>query len=67
MRGSQLLTVGVTGTIVTALCCFTPILTILLGAVGISAFLGYLDLILLPALAIFVAITIYAFWRRQTT
>jgi hypothetical protein len=34
-----------------ALCCFTPILVILLGVVGLSALTWYLDYVLLPALA----------------
>lgn len=31
------------GTVLVALCCFTPILVILLGVVGLSALTGYLD------------------------
>jgi len=38
---------------------------VLLGAVGLSAWLGWLDYVLLPALAFFVALTVYAVWRRQ--
>ena len=48
-----------------ALCCFTPVLVILFGAVGLSAVVGYLDIVLLPALAIFLAITGYALWKRR--
>jgi mercuric ion transport protein len=55
-----LLSIGLTGSIVTALCCFTPILVVLLSAVGLSALVGYLDYVLLPALAIFVGILLYA-------
>ena len=55
----------VVGTVIAALCCFTPILVVLLGAVGLSAWLGWLDYVLLPALAFFVALTVYAVWRRQ--
>ena len=33
-----LLKVGIIGTIIVALCCFTPILVILFGAVGLAAF-----------------------------
>jgi len=36
-----------------------------LGGVGLSAILGYLDFVLLPALGIFIMITIYALWKRQ--
>ena len=63
----RLLQVGVLGSIIAALCCFTPVLVILLGAVGLSSMTGYLDLVLLPALAIFLAITGYALWRRSRT
>ena len=65
MSGKALLTTGIVGTIVAALCCFTPLLVVLLGAVGLSAVVGYLDVVLLPALALFVGITVYALWRRK--
>ena len=61
----KLIATGVVGTVIAALCCFTPILVVLLGAVGLSAWLGWLDYVLLPALAFFVALTVYAVWRRQ--
>lgn len=64
-QNGRLLKYGLIGTVVAALCCFTPILVILLGAVGLSAWLGWLDLVLLPALAMFIGITLYALWRRQ--
>ena len=56
----KLFTTGLIGTVIAALCCFTPILVLLLGAVGLSAMVGWLDYVLLPALVIFVAITVYA-------
>jgi len=61
----KLLTTGIVGTVIAALCCFTPVLVILLGAVGLSALLGWIDYVLLPALAFFIALTGYALWRRQ--
>ncbi|SDE08693.1 mercury resistance system transport protein MerF [Limimaricola pyoseonensis] len=61
----RLLKYGLIGTVVVALCCFTPVLVILLGAVGLSALLGWLDIVLLPALAVFVGVTLYALWRRR--
>lgn len=63
MSDKALLTTGIVGTVLAALCCFTPVLVVLLGAVGLSAVVGYLDVVLLPALAIFVGITVYALWR----
>jgi mercuric ion transport protein len=65
MTNRNLLRTGVIGTVIAALCCFTPILVILLGVVGLSALTEWLDLVLLPAPALFAAITIYALWKRQ--
>ena len=61
----RLLTTGIIGTVIAALCCFTPVLVVLFGFVGLSAVLGWLDYVLLPALAFFIGLTIYAVWRRQ--
>jgi len=60
-----LLRVSIIGTTLVALCCFTPVLVILLGVVGLSALTGYLDYVLLPALAIFIGLTIYAIQRKS--
>ncbi len=60
-----LLRVSIIGTVLVALCCFTPVLVILLGVVGLSALTGYLDYVLLPALAIFIGLTIYAIQRKR--
>lgn len=67
MKPNTLLKTGIIGTVITALCCFTPVLVILLGAVGLSSILGWLDVVLLPALGIFVLITVYALWKRRQT
>lgn len=57
--------IGIIGTIIAALCCFTPVLVILLGAIGLSALTGYLDYVLFPALGFFIFLTFYAVWRRK--
>ncbi len=59
----KLLKTGIVGTVIAALCCFTPVLVALFGVVGLSALVGYLDYVLFPALAVFVLITIYAVIR----
>lgn len=61
----NLLRVSIIGTILVALCCFTPILVILLATVGLAALTGYLDYVLLPALAFFIGLTLYALWRKK--
>lgn len=63
----RLLTTGIVGTIVAAICCFTPALVLLFGALGLASVVGYLDFVLLPTLAIFLIITGYALWRRTRT
>jgi mercuric ion transport protein len=63
MAKYTLLKAGVVGSILTALCCFTPVLVVLLGAVGLAWVVGYLDYVLIPALLVFVGITFYAIWR----
>ncbi len=65
MNQKNMLKTGVVGTVIAALCCFTPVLVILLGTIGLSAMVGYLDYVLFPALAFFLALTFYALWRRQ--
>ncbi len=65
MNDRNLLRTGIIGTVTAAICCFTPVLVILLGAVGLSAWLGWLDYVLFPALAIFLGLTGYAFYRLK--
>jgi mercuric ion transport protein len=65
MQNKKLITTGIVGTIIAALCCFTSILVILFGAIGLAAAVGYLDYVQLPSLAFFVVLTLYALWRYQ--
>lgn len=64
MSNNKLLATGLIGTLIAALCCFTPILVIFLGIVGLSSIVGYLDYVLLPALGVFILISVYAIWKR---
>ena len=66
MTENGLLRVGIIGTVVTALCCFTPVLVVLLGAVGLAAAIGWLDYVLLPALVLFLGLTVFALWKRRS-
>lgn len=65
MDDHRLLKFGIVGAVVAAVCCFTPLLVGLLAAVGLSAAVGWLDVVLLPALAIFAGITVYAVLRQR--
>ncbi len=63
MDNQTLLKTGIAGSVVAILCCATPILVILLGVLGLSAWAGWLDYVLIPALVVFIGITIYALRR----
>lgn len=63
MSDFKLLITGVAGSGVAALCCFTPVAVMALGALGLSAWTGGLDYVLLPALAIFLGVTVLALIR----
>lgn len=54
---------SVAGTVVIALCCFTPVLVVALAAMGPGALTPYLDVVLFPALAILIVVTGLSFRR----
>jgi mercuric ion transport protein len=61
----ELLSLGLGGSVLTALCCFTPILGWALGALGLGALIAGLDAVLWPTLVLFVGLTVYALIRRR--
>jgi len=54
------------GTAVVALCCFTPLLVLVFGIVGLSFLTPYLDYVLLPALVVLLVVTVVSYrqWRK---
>lgn len=56
---------SVSGTVIVALCCFTPVLVITLSAIGLGSVVGYLDYILLPALVVMLLITFVSYRRYK--
>jgi mercuric ion transport protein len=56
------------GTLVVALCCFTPILVITLGIFGLSTVTPYLDYVLLPALLVMIIVVIISYlkWKKAS-
>lgn len=66
MKSSDtLLKVAVGGAVVAALWCVTPVPVISFGVVGLSAFVAYLDYILIPALVVFIALIVYALRKKR--
>ncbi|MFC1664889.1 mercury resistance system transport protein MerF [Pseudomonadota bacterium] len=67
MKVDKLVTFGAVGTVIAALCCFTPILVVILTSVSLATWLGWLDYVLLPLLALFIGLTIFALFRNRLT
>lgn len=65
MKRQTLLKTGIIGSLIAAVCCFTPVLVWLFAAVGLAALVGYLDYVLFPTLVVFLGITAYAFFRKR--
>jgi len=64
MKDRTRLRTGFIGTAIAAICCFTPFLVVLLGAVGLSAWLGWLDYVLFPALFASMGLVAHALYLR---
>lgn len=69
MRHQTIFSFGVIGAIIGAICCVTPLLPWLLSAIGLSGMIGYVyrDDVLLPLVAVFLAIAGYGLWRLKQT
>jgi mercuric ion transport protein len=65
MTRTKLIATGAIGAVVAAVCCATPILAVVLAAVGLSAVPGYLDYVLLAAIAICIGVMIYGLTKRK--
>ena len=63
--GSKWLWVGGVGSVLAALCCFTPILVIAFGAIGAGALAASLDTVLFPLLLFFVVVFAVSWMRRK--
>jgi len=68
MRDRTIITTGVIGGALAAICCATPLLAVVLGAVGLTAWLAKADYVLMPALIIclgLIGIGLYRSCARQ--
>ncbi|MCC4298526.1 mercury resistance system transport protein MerF [Aurantimonas coralicida] len=63
-QANRLLKSGLGGALFAALCCFTPLLVVVLAGAGLSAVTGWLDYALFPLLFVSFAVVAQALWLR---
>ena len=64
MRDQALIGTGIVGAVVAAVCCATPLLAILLGAAGLSAWAAGGDYVLIPVLLLSLGLIGLGLYRR---
>lgn len=65
MNDKALLRTGIIGAVIAAICCFTPLLVILLGAVGLTAWLLWFDYAVFAALIAFLGLLAFVLVKRR--
>jgi mercuric ion transport protein len=65
MRDSTLITTGVIGAVLTAICCATPLLVVVLGAIGLTGWLAKADYVVLAALILCLGLIVFGLYRRR--
>jgi mercuric ion transport protein len=64
-QNTKLIGIGAVGAVLSLLCCVTPVLAVLLGALGLTAFVAKLDYVLVPVFVACVALITFALVRRR--
>nr|WP_306264521.1 mercury resistance system transport protein MerF [Pararhizobium sp. IMCC3301] len=64
MNDRTLLRSGLTGAVIAAICCFTPLLVLLVAGAGLSALVGWLDYVLFPLLFASLGVVAQALWLQ---
>jgi mercuric ion transport protein len=65
MNDRSLITTGAIGAALAAICCATPLLALVLGGVGLTAWLAHADYVVMPVLFLGVAIVGLGLYRRH--
>ena len=65
MQDRTLITTGAIGAVIAAICCATPLLIVVFGAVGLTAWLAKADYVLIPALILFLGLIAVGLYRRR--
>jgi len=65
LQDNKLLKRGIIGSMIAAVCCFTPLLVIAFAGVGLSALIGGLDYVLFPMLFASLGVVAFALYLRS--
>jgi len=65
MGDRALITTGVVGAVAAAVCCMTPLLAVLFGAIGLTAWLAKADYVVIPALILCLGLIAFGLYRRR--
>lgn len=65
MRDRTLITTGAVGAVFAAICCATPLLAVVLGAVGLAGWLAKADYVVIPALILCLGLVGFGVYRRR--
>jgi mercuric ion transport protein len=61
----SLIATGAIGALLAAICCATPLLAVLLGAIGLTAWVAKADYVLIPVLLLSLALLGLGLYRRR--
>lgn len=64
MNDKKLMRRGLIGSVFAAICCFTPLLVLVVAGVGLSAIVGWLDYALFPLLFASMGVVAHALWLQ---
>ncbi len=66
MNDRSLVAAGGVAAVLAAICCTTPLLAVVLGAIGLTAWIAKADYVILPVLLLGVALVGFGLYRRQS-
>jgi len=66
MTDRSLITTGAIGAVLAAICCATPLLAVVLGGIGLTAWLAKADYVVTPVLFLGVVLVGFGLYRRHT-
>lgn len=67
MNDRSLIATGGIAAVLAAICCATPILAVLLGGIGLTAWIARADYVVMPVLVLGVALVGFGLYRRQSS